>query len=82
MLSKLIKIGDTWVIPLPKDALDYLGLEDGAEVSIHLDREGRQIVISPATPLPIIAGVDETFAQQVSDFIKKYSSALEALSKV
>ena len=81
MLSKLLKIGDTWVIPLPKDALDYLGLDDGAEVSVRLDRDRRQIVISPAAASLAITGVDETFSRQITAFIDQYRAALEVLAK-
>jgi hypothetical protein len=38
-----------------------------------------QIVITPASlSLP---GIDETFVQQVSEFIEQYRPALEALAK-
>ncbi len=80
MLRKIFKTGNSVVISLPKDSLEYLGLAEGAEVSVDIDREKRQIVITPVdTPLAAV-GVDEAFAQQVADFIQQYRSALEALA--
>lgn len=79
MARKIFKTGNSMVISLPKDTLDSLGLFEGAEVSVELDRERRQIVISPVgTSLP---GVNEEFARQVAEFIEQYRPALEALAK-
>ena len=66
---------------MPKDALDYLGLEEGVQVSVDLDREKRRIVITPVEKPLAITGVDETFARQVAEFIEEYRPALEALAK-
>lgn len=81
MLRKVFKTGNSVVISLPKDALDYLGLEEGVQVSVDLDREKRRIVITPVEKPLAIAGVDETFARQVAEFIEEYRPALEALAK-
>ncbi len=80
MLRKIFKTGNSMVVSIPKDALDSLGVSEGSEVNIDLDREKRQIVITAAQPLAA-AGVDEEFARQVSEFIEQYRPALEALSK-
>jgi putative addiction module antidote len=79
MVRKVFKTGNSIVVSLPKDTLDFLGLAEGSEVSVELDRERRQVVITPVdTALP---GVDETFARQVSDFIEQYRPALKALAE-
>jgi putative addiction module antidote len=81
MLRKVFKTGNSVVVSLPKDALDYLGLVEGVEVAVDLDREKRQIVITPVEKPLVIAGVDENFARQVAEFIEQYRPALEALAK-
>ena len=79
MVRKVFKTGNSIVVSLPKDILDFLGLTEGSEVSVELDRERRQVVITPVdTMLP---SVDETFARQVSDFIEQYRPALKALAE-
>ncbi|MBN1148774.1 MAG: hypothetical protein JXA78_16050 [Anaerolineales bacterium] len=81
MLRKVFRTGNSVVVSLPKEALDYLGLAEGVEVSVDLDRDRRQIIITSAkTPLAT-AGVDENFARQVSEFIEQYRPALESLAK-
>lgn len=79
MVRKIFRTGNSVVISLPKDALDLLGLGEGAEVSVEVDRERRRIVLTPvASALP---GVNEEFARQVAEFIEQYRSALEALAR-
>jgi putative addiction module antidote len=80
MLRKIFKTGNSLVVSLPKEALDYLQIDTGSEVKIELDRENRQIVIIPANPT-LIAGINQEFARQVTEFIRQYRPALEELSK-
>ena len=79
MLRKIFKTGNSVVVSLPKDVLEPLGVVEGAEVSVELDKENRQIVIRPVE-MTIAGGVDETFARQVAEFIAEYRPALEALA--
>jgi putative addiction module antidote len=80
MVRKIFRTGNSIVVSLPKDALDRLGVAEGADVSVELDQENRQIVIRPVE-LPIAAGIDEEFARQVAEFIERYRPALEALAR-
>ena len=79
MVRKVFRTGNSIVVSLPKDALDFLRLAEGSEVTVELDRERRQVVITPVDTT--LSGVDETFARQVSDFIEQYRPALKALAK-
>ena len=81
MLRKVFKTGNSVVISLSKDALEVLGIAEGSNVSVDLDRESRQIIISPVDEPLVVAGVDGEFAQLVAEFIAQYRSALEALAK-
>jgi putative addiction module antidote len=80
VLRKVFKTGNSIVVSLPKEVLEFLELQEGADVSVDLDREGHRILITPIeTPIEN-AGVDENFARQVADFIEQYRPALEALA--
>jgi len=68
------------VVSIPKGILDELQLSEGEDVSVELDPQQRQIVISPVEKA-VPTSIDEAFAKQVDDFIKKYRPALEALAK-
>lgn len=80
MLRKVFKTGNSVVVSLPKDALDLLGINEGSDVSIELDREKRQIVISSVEESLAEVGLDDEFSQQVAEFIDRYRPALEALA--
>lgn len=80
MLRKIFRTGNSIVVSIPKNILDELQLSEGEDVSVELDSQQRQIVISPVEK-EIPTGIDETFARQVDDFIEKYRPALEALAK-
>lgn len=80
-MRKIFTTGNSVVVYLPRDAIEYLHLEEGTEVDVELDREKSQIVITPAEPPLTIAGVDPEFAHQVAEFIEQYRPALEELAK-
>ncbi|MCB2160691.1 AbrB/MazE/SpoVT family DNA-binding domain-containing protein [bacterium] len=80
MLRKIFKTGNSMVVSLPKEAIEFLQIDEGSEVKIEVDRENHQIIILPANP-PGIEGVDQEFARQVAEFIEQYRPALEELAK-
>jgi putative addiction module antidote len=79
MLRKVFKTGNSLVVSLPKDMLEALGVRDGTDVSVELDRQNRQILIRPADR-PVAGDLSEEFGRQVSEFIEQYRPALEALA--
>ena len=80
MLRKLFKTGNSIVVSLPKDIIEPLGVSEGADVSVELDRENRQVIIRPVEQ-PIADNIDADFARQLAEFIEEYRPALEALSR-
>ena len=78
MVRRIFRTGNSLVVALPKEALECLQLGEGAEVSVEL-ADDRRIVIAPARRQ--LAGVDEAFARQVSEFIERYRPALDALAR-
>ena len=79
MLRKVFKTGNSLVVSLPKDLLEPLGVQDGTDVSVELDRKNRQILIRPSK-LPLAGDLSEEFVRQVNEFIEEYRPALEALA--
>lgn len=79
MLRKVFKTGNSLVVSLPKDLLEPLGMTDGTEVSVELDRKNHQILIRPIEK-SFPADLSEEFARQVGDFIEEYKPVLEALA--
>ncbi len=80
MLRKVFKTGNSLVVSLPRDVLEPLGVHDGTDVSVELDRQNHQILIRPAES-SLAGSLSEEFARQVSEFIVQYRPVLEALSR-
>ena len=46
MVRKIFKTGNSFVISLPRESLQILGLQEGSEVNVAVDQdEGRIIII-------------------------------------
>ena len=81
MLRKVFRTGNSVVISLPREALEYLNIHEGAEVELNIDRENHQVILKPVEASLAISSIDEKFAVQVAEFIKQYRPALEELAK-
>ena len=81
MLRRLFRTGNSVVLSLPKEVLEGLGVKDGENVSLQMDSQKRQVIITPAEKPLAVAGVDEDFARQLDKFIEEYRPALEELAK-
>ncbi len=81
MLRKVFRTGNSVVISLPREALEYLDITEGTEIEVNLDRENRQVIIKPVKMPLASSGIDEKFALQVAEFIDQYRPALEELAK-
>ncbi len=81
MLRKVFRTGNSVVVSLPREALEYLNIQEGTEIEVDLDRENRQVILKPVEIPLAILGVDEAFAQQVAEFIEQYRPALKKLAK-
>jgi antitoxin MazE len=80
MFRKLFKTGNSIVVSLPEDVIEPLGVSEGTEVSVELDREKGQIIIRPVQS-PITGVIDAEFARQAAEFIEEYRPALDTLAK-
>lgn len=81
MQRKIFKTGNSLVVSLPQDAIEEMQVSAGSVVSVYYDRVSSKLIIEPIRPDQAVAGVDEEFAKQVSDFIEEYKPALDELAK-
>ena len=75
MTQKVLKIGDSAVVTLPKKSLKELGLKVGDEVRVVVDVKRRRVVVEPARK------IEPELLEWTDKFIEKYRPALEALAK-
>jgi antitoxin component of MazEF toxin-antitoxin module len=81
MLRKVFRTGNSLVVSLPREVLEYLGIHNGTEIEVDLDRKNHQVILKPVEIPLVIPGVDEIFALQVAEFIERYRPAMEELAK-
>jgi antitoxin component of MazEF toxin-antitoxin module len=79
MRERIIRTESGLGVSLPEEALEALGVDEGAEVSVEIQPEGRRIIVMPAGAAA--GAVDPEFARQVPGFIAEYRAALEALAR-
>jgi putative addiction module antidote len=79
MARKVFRAGNSLVVSIPGDAIEHLGLGEGSEVIVEVDRDEGRIVIYPSEIE--LKGVDKEFSRQVDEFIETYRPALEELAK-
>jgi len=81
MLRKVFRTGNSLVVSLPREVLEFLKIQEGEALEVNLDRENKQVVLKPMELQVSNHGVDEEFAHQVAEFIEQYRPALEKLAK-
>ena len=80
MRRQIRQSADSQTVSFPEDMLTALELQEGSEVDVIVDQQGRQIFIRSTTNFSS-AKIDAEFARQINDFIQEYQSALKELAK-
>jgi antitoxin component of MazEF toxin-antitoxin module len=75
MVQKIIKIGSSIGITIPRKSAEELGLAVGDSVEFSVNKEHKRITIEPAL------SVDTETVQWARSFIERYRPALKALAK-
>lgn len=75
MTQKLLKVGSSAAVTIPKKSLKELGLKIGDEVRVAVNARAKTVVIEPVT------SVHQETMEWADRFIQRYRSALEALAK-
>ncbi|MEK7193310.1 MAG: AbrB/MazE/SpoVT family DNA-binding domain-containing protein [Patescibacteria group bacterium] len=76
MTQKVLKVGTSAAVTIPKESLKELGLKIGDRVIVKVDRQKRVVSIRPITRVS-----DKELVGWTEKFIERYRPALEALAK-
>ena len=76
MTQKVLKVGSSAAVTIPKKSLEELGLKPGDRVSVKIDKKQRRVSIEP-----VVREVDKELLDWTRKFIERYRPALEALAK-
>lgn len=77
MSNKIIKVGSSAAVTIPKKVLKTLAIEIGDKVFVNVDGKNHRLIIEPVVNFKI----EEENAVRIEDFIKKYKKELEKLSE-
>lgn len=75
MEQKLLTVGSSKAVTVPKKALKELGLEKAGSVLVTVDAANKRLIVEP------MQKIDRELISWTKGFIEKYRPALEALSK-
>ena len=78
MTQKLLQIGSSAGVTIPKKSLKDLGLKIGDEVVVEVDKAQKTVSIAPAKRP---SREDEHVAELTMKFINRYKKDLEALAR-
>ena len=78
MIQKVLKVGSSAAVTIPKRSLGELGLKPGDEVRVEIDRRRRAVIIAP---LAKSSPADARVAKLTYQFIQRYRKDLEVLAR-
>ena len=77
MTQKVLKVGSSAAVTIPKKSLEELGLRIGDEVVVDVRPKEKRVVIEP---LQSLSKSDRKIAELTLNFINRYRKDLEALA--
>ncbi|OGE96442.1 MAG: hypothetical protein A3B10_04600 [Candidatus Doudnabacteria bacterium RIFCSPLOWO2_01_FULL_44_21] len=75
MTQKILKVGSSAAVTIPKEVLREFGLRIGDRVQVETDKKRRVVMVKP------LIFVKQELVDWTNGFIKKYRTALVALAK-
>ena len=75
MTQKLLKVGSSAAVTIPKKSLKELGLKIGDEVRVDIDPKEKAVIIKSAHR------INKELLDWTDRFVKQYRPALRALAK-
>ena len=83
MAQKVIKIGKSAGVIIPKKYLEDLGWKVGDSVYLHADIQGKRLAITKDTnhKFRVISKKDLELLRRIENFIERYRKDLEALAR-
>jgi putative addiction module antidote len=81
MTQKIIQIGNSTGIIIPKAILDVLGLQPGTEVNVQSDLQTSSLIIQDVTKVKKTSAISPHFLTVLEKINKEYNGALRELAQ-
>jgi len=76
MTQKVLKVGSSAAVTIPKKSLEELGLRIGDKVTVEVDKDKKIVSVKPVT-----GSVNKELLDWTKKFIDRYRPALEELAQ-
>jgi len=77
MSNKIIKVGSSAAVTIPKKVLKTLAIEIGDKVFVNVDGKNHRLIVEPVVNFKI----EEETALKIEEFIRRYKKDLERISE-
>jgi putative addiction module antidote len=78
MIQKVLKVGSSAAVTIPKKSLEELGIKVGDTIMLEIDQRKKMVSIRPSKK---DTNRREKIAELTLDFINRYRSDLKALAE-
>lgn len=78
MAQKVIVVGNSLAVTIPKDSAQKLGLRSGSRVEVHVDESRRLVSFTPVSEL---SADDRRVAELTANFMRRYDKDLRSLAR-
>ena len=78
MAQKVITVGNSLAVTIPKESAKKLGLRSGSRVEVRIDESKRIVSFSPADSLSV---EDRRVAELTVNFMQRYAKDLRNLAR-
>ncbi|MBI2635434.1 MAG: AbrB/MazE/SpoVT family DNA-binding domain-containing protein [Parcubacteria group bacterium] len=78
MTQKVLKVGSSAAVTIPKKSLEELGLKVGDRVAVEVDKKRKAVIVQPTKKLSVREG---RVAELTLNFIDRYRKDLETLAR-
>ncbi|HRY59937.1 MAG TPA: AbrB/MazE/SpoVT family DNA-binding domain-containing protein [Patescibacteria group bacterium] len=77
MSNKIIKVGSSAAVTIPKKVLKSMSIDIGDNVFVSVDAKNRRFIIEPVVNFKL----EEERALRIDEFIRRYKKDLEKVSE-
>jgi AbrB family looped-hinge helix DNA binding protein len=78
MTQKVLKVGTSAAVTIPKKILEELGWKPGDIVVVESDKKARMVLVKPSRK---VSKEDQKIAKLTLNFINRYRKDLDALAR-
>lgn len=77
MSNKIIKVGSSAAVTIPKKVLKSMSIDIGDNVFVSVDAKNRRFIIEPVVNFKL----EEEKGKRIDEFIRRYKKDLEKVSE-